>query len=61
MSMFTIVDTGIDDLNAICQINAKYDCIPICMLLYRECIFFSIPINLFVVNKPVQEFGLQAH
>lgn len=40
MSMFTIVDTRIDSWNAMFQINAKYDCIKLCMLLYHEYFFF---------------------
>lgn len=42
--MFTVVDTHIDNLNALFQTNAKYDCIPLCMLLYHEYFFFWFPL-----------------
>lgn len=63
MSTFATVETHADSLNAIFQSNAKHDCVPLCMLLYHEYFFFPffIPINLFGVDKPVPELGLQAH
>lgn len=36
MCMSAIIDIHINSLNPIFQTSAKYDCLPLCMLLYQE-------------------------